>query len=352
MPDTSKDIDRLSRVDALADLNSPYELVGDAQTNLFSSAMVEIDQWHCRHNDQYARLFASHPRPFIPVGMFKSVDLATSVAGEGYWFSSSGTGQGGKTRVFYDAGSLARIQRAMIRMFDAAGFLSKQHARFLLFSPDPRRGDHAGYATAFLKFTACAPVAECVFAVDEKLGFDGDLAWETLKRWACDPTPIYIFGLTVFFEHLCLCGSSPVVVQGPVRGITGGGWKGITQRLSRPEIIACLASLLQTPTLDIRDIYGMTEHPLHYLDCLHGHFHPPAYSRFSIIGEDGVPVAAGETGLIALENPFFASLPSQRLLTEDLGVWGKDCPCGLPGIYMSYMGRASSPQGTCAAQVA
>ena len=126
----------------------------------------------------------------------------------------------------------------------------------------------------------------------------------------------------------------------------------MTQRLSRPEVIAHLASLLQTPALDIRDSYGMTDHPLHYLDCPHGHFHPPAYSRFSIIGEDGVPVAAGETGLIALENPFFASLPAQRLLTEDLGVWGTDCPCGLPGIHMSYMGRAGSPHGTCAAQVA
>jgi hypothetical protein len=314
--------------------------------------MREMDEWHCQHNPQYARLYRDHPRPAVPVGLFKSLDLATPVPEPGQWLSSSGTGQGGQTRVFFDQRSLGRIQRAMSQMFASNGFFTQTPSRFLLLSPDPRQGKHAGYATAFLKFTACAPVVECVFAVDGDGRFDGDLAWNTLRRWASDSSPVYLFGLTLFFERLLLCGQAPVAMLPELRGIMGGGWKGMTQSMTQPQIVAGLSGLLRAPFFDVRDIFGMTEHPLHYLSCRHGHFHVPVYSRVSVVAADGQAAPEGVNGLIRLENPFFASLPSHRLLTEDMGSWGQGCPCGLPGIYLRYVGRASSPQGTCAAQVA
>lgn len=88
----------------------------------------------------------------------------------------------------------------MTQLFIANGLVSQTPSRFLLLSPDPAKGDKAGYATAFLKFTACAPVAECVFAVSDEGRLDTSLAWNTLKRWANDSAPVYIFGLTVFLS--------------------------------------------------------------------------------------------------------------------------------------------------------
>lgn len=350
MSDTRESASSLTLADELADLDTPYLPIDSRLNGLFLSAMQEADDWHRRHNEAYAMLYDAHFQTTIPVALFKSTDLATPVEDAGQWLTSSGTGSGGKTKVFFDVHSLSRIQRAMTRLFIANNLVSQTPSRFLLLSPDPAKGDKAGYATAFLKFTACAPVSECVFAVSDDGCLDTELAWDTLKRWANDSAPIYVFGLTVFFEHLCLSRPEAFTLKAPVRGLTGGGWKGMTQRLSRKEIVAGLAETLTAPVIDIRDIYGMTEHPLHYVSCREGHFHQPVYARFTVINANGDGAQAGEAGLIRLENPFFAALPSHRLLTEDVGEWSEGCACGLPGRFLRYIGRSTSPEGTCAAQ--
>lgn len=350
MPDNKECITQPTAIDLLANLPAPYGLNTDADKALFDSAMQQADLWHQAHNPTYAQLCTAQSHPVIPVGLFKTLDLATPTGDQGQWLNSSGTGDKGKTQVFFDASSMARIQQGMVQIFIENGLVSPVPARFLLLSPDPSTGDHAGYATAFLKFTACAPVQECVFAVQANGQLDTKLAWDTLQRWANEPVPVYIFGLTVFFEHLCLSQPESFRLKAPVRGLTGGGWKGMTQRLDRQQIISGLKQCLQAPLVDIRDIYGMTEHPLHYISCQEGHFHIPAYSQFTIIDADGQSAKADRPGLIQLENPFFASLPSHRLLTQDLGSWGEHCPCGQSRRFLRYIGRATTPEGTCAAE--
>ncbi len=335
--------------DRLAALAEPYALV--QETPLFAEAMAEADRWHQERNPAYARLWEGETRPLLPVSLFKKIDLATPVEAEGRWLSSSGTGDGGKTKVFFDTPSLRRIEQAMGRIFFHQGIFSPTPARFLLLSPDPTKGDHAGYATAFVKFTACAPVQEVVFAVDPAGCFDASLALRTLKRWGSDCAPIFIFGLTVYFEHLALAGvaESPLLLQGPIRGLTGGGWKGLSKTLERSAIIESLRGSLKAPLVDIRDIYGLTEHPLHYVSCAEGHFHLPGYSRFSLLTPSGEEAQTGEPGLIRLQNPFFAALPAHDLLTQDHGLRGENCPCGESLPYLRFLGRVGTHEGTCAA---
>lgn len=337
-------------IDVLINTQMPYALENQ-NDDLFNTAMDYADQWHRQHNANYEKLWASEPKPLIPVGLFKSLDLATQTDSDGMWLTSSGTGKQGKTAVFFDNLSLKRIETGMVQIFLHNQLISPTPARFLLLSPDPAKGDHAGFATAFLKFTQCAPIHELVFTVSPEGIFDSELAWSTLKRWAEDDAPIYIFGLTLYFEYLCLSRPDAFTLKGSVRGLSGGGWKGMTKQLERPQIVQGLKETLNAPLVDIRDIYGMTEHPLHYISCPEGHFHIPAFSRFSIIDEQGEPAPENHVGFIALESPLFASIPSQRLLTQDLGSWGKQCNCGHPLPFLRYIGRATSPEGTCAAQV-
>ncbi|PNL50795.1 hypothetical protein CEP63_016980 [Proteus mirabilis] len=337
-------------MDNLVNLAQPYA-VDSFDDALFTASMNEADNWHRQNNANYQSLWQKMPQPVIPVNLFKTMDLATPTHRNGIWLNSSGTGQQGKTQVFFDDVSLKHIETAMTQIFYHNGLISTTPARFLMLSPDPQSGDHAGFATAFLKFTQCAPIKELVFTVSEHGQFDTKLAWSTLQRWANDPAPIYILGLTLFFEHLCLSRPDAFTLLSPIKGLTGGGWKGMTKQLERPDIIQGLKETLHAPNVDIRDIYGMTEHPLHYISCSEGHFHIPAYSRFAIIDETGDRAPERKVGFIQLENPFFDSLASQRLLTQDLGLWGTQCACGHPLPYIHYIGRATSPEGTCAAQV-
>lgn len=346
-------------IQSLLGVTQPYGPFSPGSDALFDAAMAEADAWHREHNAAYDRLWDSAARPLIPVDLFKRMDLSTAVAeaDAGMWLTSSGTTGKGATQVHFDATSMARIQAGMIQIFLQASMISMQPARFLLLSPDPREGGHgaelAGYAHSFMRFTACAPQQlEVVFGVDPTGHFDAQRAWETLQAWSKHSEPVFIFGLTVWFEHLALAAPEvPLTMPGPVKGITGGGWKGMTQQLDRPDILQRLRASLQSPHgVDIRDIYGMTEHPLHYLSCTAQRFHLPRYSRSLIMNAQGQPAQAGEQGLIRLQNPFFASLPSHDLLTNDLGVMGHGCECGSDVPWLQFLGRITNNDALCADQ--
>ena len=346
----------MSSIEHLSLMQAPYSESAADDDSLFSAAMREADAWHRERNPAYAALWNDEGRPLIPVGLFKRIALGTPVDGEGLWLSSSGTGKNGPASVFFDAVSMTRIERGMRQIFHHQGLVSTQPARFLLLSPDPRRTLQPGYATSFMRFTACAPVEEMVFAVDDDGRFLDSLAWDTLARWIGDPVPVFLFGLTVHFEHLALTApSTRSLSRTTVRGLTGGGWKGMTRQLDRPQIVARLARALggkqeEESAVDIRDIFGITEHPLHYISCAHGRFHIPRYSRLEILGPSGDSAADGEPGLIRFQNPFLASLPSHDLLSEDLGRMGNGCACGGQRPWLEFIGRAGDPATTCAWQ--
>jgi hypothetical protein len=250
--------------------------------------------------------------------------------------------------VFFDRTSMERIERGMMQIIRHARFVDFQPANFLLLSPDPASGTHPSYATSFESFTGCAPVRERVFAVDAAGRFQPEVALAALRRWAEGTAPVFLFGLTVFFEQLATCTCEPIPQCAPVRGLTGGGWKGLAKQLDRDAIIMQLGALLRPRSLDIRDLFGLTEHPLRYISCARDRFHIPKYARAQIVDETGAPAAAGTPGLIRLLCPLFASLPSHDLLTEDRGAWGEGCPCGEPLPYLAYLDRVTPPAGTSA----
>lgn len=338
-------------IDTLLGTADPYSAITPADDATFAAAMAAADAWHRARNPRYAQLWAGDARPVLPVSLLKQADLATPVDAEGVWLSSSGTTTGTGTAVFFDRISMDRIRRAMMQVFLGQRFVELRPSRFLLLSPDPTTGTHPGYATTFEKFTACAPVAARVFAVDAGGTLQPDVALDALRAWAATPAPIFVFGLTVYFEQLALAAAdaAPIDVAGSVRGLTGGGWKGLVKRLPRAAIVTRLGRLLHAPSVDVRDLFGLTEHPIHYISCAHARFHVPKLARFAVVGADGRDAPAGEVGLIRLQSPLFASLPSHDLLTEDLGVRGDACACGSPLPYFELLGRATPPAGTCAA---
>jgi hypothetical protein len=335
-------------IDRLLGEPDPYSAISAADDARFADAMAAADAWHRARNPRYARLWADDTRPTLPVSLFKQVELATPVDANGTWLSSSGTSSGRGTSVYFDDLTMHRIRLAMTQVFLAHRFFDASPSRFLLLSPDPSRGAHPGYATTFEKFTACAPVEERVFAVDDSGRLQADVALAALRRWAPSAAPIFVFGLTVHFEQLALA-IQPVELAASIRGLTGGGWKGLVQQLGRDQIVARLGEALRAPAIDLRDLFGLTEHPIHYISCALGRFHVPKLARFAVVGVDGSALPAGEPGLLRLQSPLIASLPSHDLLTEDRAAWGEGCSCGSPLRYFTFLGRVAPATGTCAA---
>ncbi|MCA9541187.1 MAG: hypothetical protein KC620_19940, partial [Myxococcales bacterium] len=260
-------------IEALAGLANPFAAPSSEEDRLFADAMAAADAWHRARNPRYAALWDENTRPLLPVGLFKRADLATPVDDGGETLRSSGTTSGQGTPVFFDARSMARIRQGMLHIFMRAGYFDLRPANFLVLAPDPAQGDHPGYATAFTRFTDCAPQREVVYAVDADGQFSAARAWEALRRFADEANTLFVFGLTVWFEHLALAADAPVPLRGPLRGLTGGGWKGLARTLDRPEIVARLTAHYAGAIGDWRSDFCSSELEAHGNCCAAGRFH-------------------------------------------------------------------------------
>ena len=334
----------LEAIDQLLQVNSIYNTPTTSDNQLFKQAMQVCYEWHLAHNPSFANLNLPLDEP-IPVGLFKQINLST--VQDAPSFSSSGT-SGQTTQITIDANTMQRIFAAQVKMFDYWQVLDQRPANFLILAPDPQLFKEAGYAYTFTKMTACAPIQEVVYGCQADLKLDTDLITSTLAKWEKTDSPIYVLGLTVLFEHWVLKQLVASHYQGHIRMITGGGWKGFTQVLDRSSIVASLKTLFPQAQVQIHDLFGMTEHPLHYLSCTEQHFHFPLYSRFEVLNPSSEITPEGEIGLIRLQNPFSTSIPCYDLLTNDLGTWHTGCQCGLPTPYLNLLGRKTTSEDTCA----
>ncbi len=102
-----------------------------------------------------------------------------------------------------------------------------------------------------------------------------------------------------------------------------------------------LADSLGIPAANVRDLFGMVEHGVPYVDCRLGNFHIPNYGR--VIARDPgtlAPLGFNRTGLLQFITPYLTSYPSLSVLSSDFGLVRPRCACGLPGPVLEIKGRA------------
>ncbi|OBU05805.1 hypothetical protein [Morganella psychrotolerans] len=293
----SADTEATRAIEQLADIPAPYSAVTPSTETRYQQALTQADNYHREHNPVYARLYNACPSPVIPAGLFNDICPAIQA----------------------DDKNAGHIQRAMKTILRENGLTCATPSRFLLLSDGLTTAARDGDTAEFPGLTLFAPVKECVCTASADEGTDAAQAWSILKRWAEESDPVYIFGLTHHMER---------------RG----------QHTDRQAITGKLQLTLRAASTDLREIYSVPEHPLHYISCKEGYFHIPVFARFALIGEDGNPAAPGKCGLLQLETPLLSRLSAQRLLTTDVCEQGTGCPCGcvLPRIH--YHRTVVSPE--------
>jgi len=158
--------------------------------------------------------------------------------------------------------------------------------------------------------------------------------------------PGRIIGFPAFAMELCedfkkAAGRYPRIHQ-ESRVITGGGWKDRQDKAVDKEIMrSTLAKKLGIKSSNVRDLFGMVEHGVPYVDCRLGNFHIPVYSH--VVARDPATLKAlpyGKPGLLQFITPYLSSYPSITLLSSDFGRIDEKCSCGLEGPVMHITGRA------------
>ncbi len=259
--------------------------------------------------------------------------------------TSSGTG-GLKSKQFLDEISLNNVKKLAYEVYRSLGITSEKTFNYLCFTYDPNIAKDLGTAFTDELLTGFTKKSEVYYAIqwdEEKKEFflNESGVLETLERFSKSEYPTRILGFpALLFEliekhqiHLDLGKESWL--------LTGGGWKNKADKeIPKLEFRHFIENKLGIPKENQRDLFGMVEHGIPYVDCKKGNLHIPNYSRVFIRDPQTLEVLPhGEVGLLHFLCSYNFSYPAPSLLTNDYGRLGK-CDCGLEGDVLILEGRA------------
>ncbi|MDT8285682.1 MAG: hypothetical protein RQ748_01125 [Elusimicrobiales bacterium] len=337
------------RADALfvAGLREAFSV--QARKSAFLRAYLELEGWKpsaLRAGRDVVRA------PFVFVSALKERDLTTIKPSEMVLeLKSSGT-TGQRSRMQLDEDSHLRVRRMAWKVFEGLGLtdLERPHD-YICFTYDPAVAKDLGTAWTDKLLAGFTRQGELFWAfrwdrAKKDFYFDLDGAVEALARFEEKGSLVRLVGFPAFALKLTeefkkRRGRFPRLNPGS-SVVTGGGWKTLQdEAIDKKQYRRILADSLGIPADNVRDLFGMVEHGVPYVDCRLGNFHVPNYGRV-IARDPGTlePLPYGRTGLLQFIAPYLTSYPSLSLLSSDTGRVLAGCRCGLPGNVLEIKGRA------------
>ncbi len=290
--------------------------------------------------------------PFIFVSALKERDLTTlpysKVVLE---LKSSGT-SGQRSRMQLDKGSLMRVRRMAWKVFEGLGLTDLARAHdYICFTYDPQVAKDLGTAWTDKLLSGFTRKGEIFYTfrwskARNDFYFDIDGAVLAMKKFEAAGSLVRLVGFPAFALKLTeefkkRFGRYPKLNPGS-SVVTGGGWKTLAEEAMDKKVYRkILADNLGVPAANVRDLFGMVEHGVPYVDCRLGNFHVPNYGRV-IVRHPGTlaPLGYNKTGLLQFITPYLTSYPSLSVLSSDFGLLRPRCACGLPGPVLELKGRA------------
>ncbi|HAZ09391.1 MAG TPA: hypothetical protein DCZ01_12935 [Elusimicrobia bacterium] len=343
-PFTRKPAHRALFIRALRDCAALQARRFPALSRLYSRAGFRPES--LRRESDVARL------PFLFISVFKEFDLRpVPPLRAALELTSSGT-SGQKSRIRLDAGSLRRVVSSARSVYGALGMVDpalKTH--YLCMTYDPRAAKDLGTAFTDELLTSFTARGEVFYALRwdprrRDFFFDLDGVISALRRMAATSLPLRVLGFPAhvrFAQEEWARRRLPPLHFGPKSWVlTGGGWKGRQgAAITRTRFRADISSWLGLPSSNLRDLYGLVEHGIPYVECHLGRMHVPNYSRVLVRDPETLRILPPRAkGLLQLITPYLTSFPSFSVLTSDWGELKSRCSCGTPGQVLILRGRA------------
>ncbi len=290
--------------------------------------------------------------PFLFVAALKERDLTTLPPSQiALELKSSGT-SGQHSRMQLDKGSLMRVRRMAWKVFEGLGLTDLERAHdYICFTYDPEVAKDLGTAWTDKLLTGFTKKGEIFYTfrwskAKNDFYFDIDGAVSAMKKFEDARGVVRLVGFPAFALKLTeefkrRYGRYPKL-NPESSVVTGGGWKTLAdEAIDKKVYRGILAANLGIPAENVRDLFGMVEHGVPYVDCRLGNFHIPNYGRV-IARHPGTlaPLGYGKKGLLQFITPYLTSYPSLSVLSSDFGLVRERCSCGLAGPVLEIHGRA------------
>lgn len=334
---------------------APFTTPVEERRSLQAEAFGSLTAHHQSHCDGYARILSAFGRqepavegaesvPYLPVPIFKLLDLASVPASEIVrTMTSSGTSGGAVSRIHLDRDTAKHQARALAKI--TGEVLGNKRLPMVIV-------DHPGVLRQRTRFDARAaaivgfsPLARSPFyLLDDETGQPD---WEALQAFLAkfEGERILVFGMTyMVWKNLYQAAERDGVEIdfGDSVLLHGGGWK----KMADQQVDARTYRERLRSRLGIRRVcnyYGMAEQTGSiFLECEEGRFHASAFSEVIVRDPVGLePLGVGEEGILQVLSVLPTSYPGHSLLTEDRGtlLGEDDCPCGWLGRTFSVHGR-------------
>lgn len=334
---------------------APYSVCRFDKNLLLTKMLIELTMHHYCKCKPYSRMLdamgfdvetavTSHTDlPFLPVSLFKSLELMSIPSGEVFktLYSSGTTGQT-VSKIYLSKENASLQQKVLVRTISEFTGLCRG-PMLIIDTPNvlKERNSFSARGAAILGFSLFG-IERC-FALDDEMQINIKNIEQFIKNHTNER--IFVFGFTYliwqfFFKalkkakiHLNLSNSLM---------IHGGGWKSISnEAISNSSFREGLHEVCGIE--QIHDYYGMVEQTGNvYLECFYGNYHSNIFGDICTRRFNDFSICdTGESGLIQVVSVLPRSYCGHNLLTEDIGtVLGEDnCPCGRLGKYFQIQGR-------------
>lgn len=265
--------------------------------------------------------------PYLPVSLFKELDLS-SVGTHALVLQSSGTTGQRPSRIFVDNETAARQAEALVATFRP--ILGER--RLPLLAIDTRQvivGAQALTARGAGVLGMMKFGAQPTFALTPDLAFDRDAVAAFVSKHGGARLLVFGFTFLVWSKLYQSCADGALDLSRAVL-IHSGGWKRLEAEKVSNEVFRA-AMRRRFGITAIHNFYGFVEQiGSMFVEGADGWLHPPNFTEAIIRRPDTLlPAAPGEPGLIQVVSLLPTSYPGHSVLTEDLGMLDPDGSGGL-----------------------
>lgn len=269
---------------------------------------------------------------------------------------SSGT-KGKKSRIVLDNLTLNRIKKIVFNIYNDYNLVDLENEyNYLFFTYEIDFASNVGTAFSDMLLTSLAPkIKNKFFALKydnskKDFYFDIDSVISTLIKYSKQDNPVRILGFPAYIYFTIeeiIKRNLKFNFQGVV--LPGGGWKTLTDKeIPKPVFRKLINDYLGIKPENIRDLYGLVEHGIPYVECEYFNMHIPRYSRILIFNpltkKFYYPNEYSNIGLISFITPYCSSYAIAFVISSDVGYISYNCKCGRDGFYINVLGRAGKTQ--------
>lgn len=332
---------------------NPYSLTKLKKTNLLLDELNQLTIHHQENCEPYGNILKAQSYkdnahelefiPFLPVRLFKMLDLKSIVSSEiTKILTSSGTTSQSPSRIFLNKETAALQTKALMTILTS--YLGPKRLPMVYIDTSDTIKDRSSFSARGAGLVGLSIMGrEHFYLLDQ----DMNIKWEQFLNYIDkhQGVPMLFFGFTfMVWKYLFLYCKERNINLNLDQSILihSGGWKKMEElEVTNQSFKKSLD--VQLGIKRIINFYGMVEQVGSiFMECEEGVLHTPDFADVIVRDPTSLtPLPHFKEGVIQVLSLLPRSYPGHSLLTEDIGtILGEDdCPCGRKGKYFKIQGR-------------